>query len=100
MDRRSFLRNAVAGAVTAAAQPGSAGPSGHPATAKMIGIQVGAVSFVDEGVDKGLFRVPGGWTLARSNWLEPGAAVTAAPPIWARATSFSCLIGSYGQFSS
>src|SRR5271157_4160028 len=48
MDRRSFLRNTVAGAVTAAVQPASAGP---PA-GKTIGIQVGAVSFVDEGVDK------------------------------------------------
>src|ERR1039458_1522814 len=48
MDRRSFLRNAMAGAVTAAAQPASAGS----ATPKMIGIQVGAVSFVDEGVEK------------------------------------------------
>ena len=52
MDRRSFLRNTVAGAVTAAVQPASAGPSGHPAAGKTIGIQVGAVSFVDEGVDK------------------------------------------------
>jgi hypothetical protein len=48
MDRRSFLRNTFTGAVTAAAQPASAGP----ATPKMIGIQVGAVSFVDEGVEK------------------------------------------------
>src|SRR5271157_3936778 len=48
MDRRSFLRNTVAGAVTAAVQPASAGPL----AGKTIGIQVGAVSFVDEGVDK------------------------------------------------
>ena len=48
MDRRSFLRNTVAGAVTAAVQPAAA----QPAPSKMIGIQVGAVSFVDEGVDK------------------------------------------------
>jgi len=43
MNRRSFLGSAVAGALASAAAP--------PA-AKMIGIQVGAVSFVDEGVEK------------------------------------------------
>src|SRR6202041_2015762 len=43
MDRRGFLQAAAAGALTAAASP---------AAGKMIGIQVGAVSFVDEGVEK------------------------------------------------
>src|ERR1700722_14435623 len=43
MDRRGFLQTAAAGALTAAAAP---------AAGKMIGIQVGAVSFVDEGVEK------------------------------------------------
>ena len=43
MQRRSFLQTAAAGALTAAAAP---------ADRKMVGIQVGAVSFVDEGVEK------------------------------------------------
>jgi hypothetical protein len=47
MDRRNFLQTAAASAVTAAAQSGNAAP----AASKMIGIQVGAVSFVDEGVE-------------------------------------------------
>ena len=48
MNRRSFMQNAVAGALASAAASGpvAAAPS------KMIGIQVGAVSFVDEGVTK------------------------------------------------
>ncbi len=46
MNRRNFLHTTAAGALAAAA---SAAP---PATNKMIGIQVGAVSFVDEGVEK------------------------------------------------
>jgi hypothetical protein len=48
MNRRDFLQNAVAGALasTAADLPAAA------AASKMIGIQVGAVSFVDEGVTK------------------------------------------------
>src|SRR3989441_5585349 len=46
MNRRNFLHGAAAGALTAAAQSAAAqGPS------KMVGIQVGAVSFVDEGVE-------------------------------------------------
>ena len=48
MNRRNFLQNSVAGAFAAAAQVSSAAPSAK----KMIGIQVGAVSFVDEGVNK------------------------------------------------
>jgi hypothetical protein len=42
MDRRQFLTATTAGALAAAATPGS----------KTIGIQVGAVSFVDEGVEQ------------------------------------------------
>ena len=49
MNRRDFLQNAVAGALTAATETSHAAP---PATNKMIGIQVGAVSFVDEGVER------------------------------------------------
>ena len=49
MDRRLFLQNA-AGTLVAASLPG-AGMAAEPAKQeKMIGIQVGAVSFVDEGV--------------------------------------------------
>ena len=47
MNRREFLHNAAAGALAAAAQPAGAAPAAQ----KMIGIQVGAVSFVDEGVE-------------------------------------------------
>jgi len=46
MNRRDFMQSAVAGAV--ASSPASAAPS----SSKMIGMQVGAVSFVDEGVPK------------------------------------------------
>jgi hypothetical protein len=48
MNRRSFVQNAVAGALATAAM--DAPPA--RAASKMIGIQVGAVSFVDEGVTK------------------------------------------------
>jgi hypothetical protein len=44
MNRRHFLQTTAAGAYAAAAAPGS----------KMIGLQVGAVSFLDEGVEKAL----------------------------------------------
>ncbi|HTF67655.1 MAG TPA: hypothetical protein VK638_33750 [Edaphobacter sp.] len=51
MDRRLFLQNAV-GTVVAASLP-DAGFALDPARQeKMIGIQVGAVSFADEGVSK------------------------------------------------
>src|SRR3954462_2780721 len=48
MNRRDFVQKTVAGALasTAVSSPAAA------ATSKMIGIQVGAVSFVDEGVTK------------------------------------------------
>ena len=42
MNRRTFLQASIAGAAAASAQPEK----------RMIGIQVGAVSFVDEGVEK------------------------------------------------
>ena len=42
MQRRTFLQSAAAGALAAQAQP---------ASKRMIGIQIGAVSFVDEGVE-------------------------------------------------
>jgi hypothetical protein len=44
MDRRSFLQTTAAGALLS-----NAAPAANP---KMIGIQVGAVSFVDEGVEQ------------------------------------------------
>ena len=44
MNRRNFIHSAAASALAAAAAPA--------ANSKMIGIQVGAVSFVDEGVEK------------------------------------------------
>src|SRR5690349_4898237 len=52
MNRRDFLQKTAAGTVAAAAQA----VNGAPTEKKMIGIQVGAVSFVDEGVDKVLDR--------------------------------------------
>jgi hypothetical protein len=48
MNRRNFVQGAMAGALASAAQSSPAAP----AASKMIGIQVGAVSFVDEGVAK------------------------------------------------
>jgi hypothetical protein len=55
MNRRSFLKNAAAAAavtatsIEAIAAPSAAQPA--PAAKPMIGIQVGAVSFVDEGIE-------------------------------------------------
>ena len=50
MDRRAFLQSAAAAAVTAS-MPGAL--QAEPTTnKKMIGIQVGAVSFYDEGTEK------------------------------------------------
>ena len=49
MHRRNFLETAAAGAVAAAATQSS---NAAPAASKTIGIQVGAVSFVDEGVEQ------------------------------------------------
>jgi hypothetical protein len=45
MDRRNFIRNAIAATAVSAASPAAD-------ASKMVGIQVGAVSFVDEGVEK------------------------------------------------
>ncbi len=50
MNRRDFLQATAAGALAAAASPDS--PAAPPASSKMVGIQVGAVSFIDEGVEK------------------------------------------------
>ena len=47
MKRREFLQGAVAGAMASSAPPEAAA-----AGSRTIGIQVGAVSFVDEGVEK------------------------------------------------
>src|SRR6476646_1917436 len=48
MDRRAFLQSTVAGALAAGAE------AQQPSSSKMIGLQIGAVSFVDEGVEKAL----------------------------------------------
>ncbi|HXS96635.1 MAG TPA: hypothetical protein VN736_18670 [Candidatus Limnocylindrales bacterium] len=50
MERRTFLQTAASGAFAAAAPAA-------PADRKMVGIQVGAVSFVDEGVEQVLDTV-------------------------------------------
>ena len=50
MNRRDFIQTASAAAVTAAVPTPSQAQSGI--VSKMIGIQVGAVSFVDEGTEK------------------------------------------------
>ena len=53
MDRRQFLHSAAAAALTTTLPNSSA--AAEPVKAnKMIGLQVGAVSFVDEGVEKAL----------------------------------------------
>lgn len=51
MDRREFIQNSAATAV-AAAIPGSRALAAATKSQATIGIQVGAVSFVDEGVEK------------------------------------------------
>jgi hypothetical protein len=52
MDRRAFLQSAAAAALTATI-PAAGATAPPPATKeKMIGIQVGAASFVDEGTEK------------------------------------------------
>src|SRR6185437_13294313 len=50
MDRRTFIQSASAAALAAAVPASQA--EAAPVTSKTMGIQVGAVSFVDEGVDK------------------------------------------------
>lgn len=52
MDRRTFLQSASAAAIASAVPAQHAAAA--PVTSKMIGLQVGAVSFVDEGVEKAL----------------------------------------------
>ena len=54
MNRRNFVQNAMAGALVSA--QASAAPQAAPRK-QVIGIQVGAVSFVDEGVDPVLDNV-------------------------------------------
>src|SRR5947207_798325 len=49
MNRRDFVQNAAAGALASAVANAQTSPA---AAKKMIGIQVGAVSFVDEGVNQ------------------------------------------------
>jgi hypothetical protein len=50
LNRRDFIQAAAASALTSDA-------AASPANSKMIGLQVGAVSFVDEGVDKALDEI-------------------------------------------
>jgi hypothetical protein len=59
MDRREFLETstvlaggALLGGVTAASPAAGPAQAGRPANPAMMGIQVGAVSFVDEGTDR------------------------------------------------
>jgi hypothetical protein len=52
MDRRTFIQSASAAALATAVPASHAAAA--PVTSKMIGLQVGAVSFVDEGVEKAL----------------------------------------------
>ena len=59
MDRREFLETstvlaggALLGGVTAASPAAEPAQAGRPANPAMMGIQVGAVSFVDEGTDR------------------------------------------------
>src|ERR1700722_2678843 len=52
IDRRTFLQNAAATAFTAAVPSTRLAASQVTPTDKTIGIQVGAVSFVDEGTEK------------------------------------------------
>ena len=61
MDRRTFLQSASAAAISAAV-PSSHAFAEPAASSKTIGIQVGAVSFVDEGTEKVLdvFQQEGG----------------------------------------
>jgi hypothetical protein len=51
MDRRTFLQSAGGAAIVASASPAHAIPV-KLTSKKMIGIQIGAVSFIDEGVEK------------------------------------------------
>lgn len=52
MDRRTFIQSASAAALATAVPASHAAAA--PVTSKMVGLQVGAVSFVDEGVEKAL----------------------------------------------
>lgn len=52
MDRRTFLQTATGAAMTAAISGTDALAAPTRKSSKMVGIQIGAVSFVDEGTDK------------------------------------------------
>src|ERR1035437_8280170 len=52
MDRRNFIRNAIAASAATAGVPSGSAASPAAGASKTIGIQVGAVSFADEGVEK------------------------------------------------
>ena len=52
ISRRDFVKNSAALAALAAAGLGPLRAAEQPGARKMIGIQVGSVSFVDEGVGK------------------------------------------------
>ncbi len=52
MDRRDFIQSAAGGMLVAAAERSRAQKADPTAKDKMIGMQVGAVSFVDEGTEK------------------------------------------------
>ena len=52
MDRRTFMQSAAATAALTAAVPGTSALAAVTKPQPMVGMQVGAVSFVDEGVDK------------------------------------------------
>jgi hypothetical protein len=51
MDRRQFIQTATGAALTAAVAPARAATPPTQKAKKMIGIQIGAVSFTDEGTD-------------------------------------------------
>src|ERR1700751_3935963 len=53
MDRRTFLQSAAGAAIAATTSGVNALPT-KLVSKKMIGIQIGAVSFLDEGVEQGL----------------------------------------------
>ena len=52
--RRTFVKTSAAALVASAAHPHLLPAAESPASNKMIGLQIGAVSFVDEGVEQTL----------------------------------------------
>ena len=59
ISRRDFVKNSATLAAFAAAGLAPLRAAEKPETRRMIGIQVGAVSFVDEGVEQGARHPPG-----------------------------------------